>query len=306
MPFAKLFSGRDDAFGHGGGGIVRSNLGLAQYAAHLDGSGLGLGVFPLMDDGTVYFAAIDLDEPNFDLAQTLRDLLPGAEFIERTRSGNVHVWAFFSRRIEAWVARGIMRRAVEAVGRPQTEIFPKQDRLLPGMVGNYINLPYHGKERPILESESLISLPLDYFIREARTNDPEEWRERARSLGIRPPAERTDQAEFGQQETLHECAEYIIANRETNPIREGQRNIVYFNVAKQLLNWKGTDDYSAWEALQMLEQASPDRMNPGELRRIFENAMRGEYTSTGCDDPAMAPYVSPTCPIAHPREGVKK
>jgi hypothetical protein len=35
------------------------------------------------------------------------------------------------------------------------------------------------------------------------------------------------------------CAEHIIANRESNPVMEGHRNVVYFCLAKQLLNYEG-------------------------------------------------------------------
>lgn len=292
--FMRLFAGRQDAYGTGKGEVVRAPVKAALYEQHLRGDGKGLGIFPLLDDGTLHFAAIDLDEPDFDAARSMQELLPGVTWLERSRSGNAHVWAFFTEPCEAWVARGLMREATVAIDKPRVEVFPKQDRLMEGMVGNYINLPYFGEERPMVDASSLAE-----FVGRALVlrNDPESWRKRARFVGIEAPEHRISTSEFGEQAQLHPCAEHIIANRFDNPIRAGHRNVVYFNVAKQLLNWRDLDEDEAWDLLAELECASPDRIPESELRRLFENAKRGEWTSTGCDDPLMGPYILDDCPI---------
>src|SRR5690606_30666104 len=97
--FIELFTGRADAHGLGIGRIEKHPdhaIPVELYQLHLKGEGSGLGVFPLRADGTVLFAAIDLDEPDFKLAETLQSMLPGQTWIERSRSGNAHVWAFFT------------------------------------------------------------------------------------------------------------------------------------------------------------------------------------------------------------------
>jgi hypothetical protein len=134
--YMRLFCGRQDAYGTGRGEVIRQQPTAAVYKNHLNGSGHGVGIFPLLDDGTVNFAAIDLDEPDFDAASSMAELLPGVTWIERSRSGNAHVWAFFNAPCEAWIARGLMREAAIAIDKPRVEVFPKQDRLLEGMVGN--------------------------------------------------------------------------------------------------------------------------------------------------------------------------
>lgn len=299
--FARLFDGRKDAYGTGQGRWVKQPVTEALYAEHLAGEGPGLGIAPLRDDGTVMFAAIDLDEPNFDAAREMQNYLSFAStWIERSRSGNAHVWAFFADPIEAWVVRGLLKFAVEAAGLPpHVEVFPKQDKLLEGMLGNYINLPYHGGDRPILNMGDPVKV--ETFVRDAmrRRNDPETWRKRARFLMLDPPEERIkDRQEFGTGKELHICAEWILSNRESNPIMEGHRNVVYFNLAKMFLHYEGFGEDEAWELMQMVNDASPDRAPHGDLRRIFNNAKRGQYTSTGCDDPLMSPYVHPECRIA--------
>lgn len=303
--FSSLFQGLDTAYGTGEGRWVKEAPKLRHFADHLAGQGPGLGIAPLREDGTVTFAAIDLDAPDFESAALMRDLLPGYAFIERSRSGNAHVWVFFKEPIEAWVVRGILREATAAIGDPRIEVFPKQDALREGMFGNYINLPYYGDTRPILD-EHMVVTPLDLFVDVAHRllNEPDEWRKRARWLGVPSPDERLSSGhhEFGTQPYLHICAEHIITNRETNPVLMGHRAVVYFNLACQLANCEMYDDDEVLAMLKLVADAgdAPDG-GDAELAHILRNVKRGQYTRTGCDDPLFSPWAHPECPIAFPR-----
>jgi hypothetical protein len=308
--FMKLFSGLDDAYGTGRGQWVREQPRRAQFSEHLAGRGPGLGIGPLRRDGTVVFAAVDLDEPDFDTACEIANLLPGTQFIERSRSGNAHVFSFFSEPLEGWIARGIMREATAAVGRKFVEVFPKQDRLKDDMLGNYINLPYHGKDRPVVglseDGETNVDLDdpmsLESFIMEAEhaLNDPKDWIKRARWLGIPSPEERSAEGrEFGTSQTLHMCCEHVIAERDDNPIVAGHRAVVYFALAKQLANCALYSEDESVELLSLINDSSPDPIPESELRHMYRNAVRGQYTSTGCDDPLFQPYAHPECPISN-------
>ncbi len=316
--FKKLFTGLDSAYGIGSGGWVREPPTWQHYADHLEGKGPGLGIAPLMRNEHVNFAAIDLDEPDFEMAKLLASLLPGTQFIESSRSGNAHIFAFFRDQIPAWIPRGIMREACAAVGRRNIEVFPKQDKLRLGMVGNYINLPLYGNTRPIVgrsdDSVAIINfedpLSLQRFLDEAEAalNDNSDWAKRARWLGIPSPAEREvgSHAQFGTQTVLHECAEYVLQNRELHPVVAGHRAVVYFSLAKMFANCKEYTDEEALILMALINDASPDPITEGELRRIYKNAVRGQFTSTGCDDPLFIEYASPTCRIAHPELKDKK
>ena len=306
LTFANLFHGREDAYGLGRGEVVKRPLTLHHYAGHLRGEDTGIGVFPLRDDGTVSFAVIDLDEPDFELAALLAELLPGTQWIERSRSGNAHVWTFFAEPCPGWVARGICRRALEAVGREDVEVFPKQDLLRAGMVGNYINLPFHGDSRPIIhlpEHDGATGFNYDpeQFVMAAwdSRNDPDDWQRRAEVQGVVPPEQRTTSAEFGEQPILHVCAEYIIEGAKSGerPIRPGHRHQVLFHLAVQLLNYVGFDQDEATELVREVNAASPTPLSSGEVQRLLRNAVTGQFTFTGCDDPVMAPYISPKCNI---------
>lgn len=322
--FIDLFGGLDrineiGAFGTGAGQWVKRPLRSQDVVKHLEGEGPGIGIPPLGSDNCVMFAAIDLDEPDFDAAREMQKFLPKPTFIERSRSGNAHVWAFFREPLEAWVAMGILKEAVEAAGKTSVEVFPKNHDFSRVKFGNYINLPYHGEERPIvrevldgglLPRPAGVPLPvgelqIDQFLTEAYEgrHDPEAWRKRARWLLLEDPAtvraNRT--VEFGKSERLHRCAEYIITNAEDNPVVEGHRNAVYFALAKMLSNCSLFDHDEAFDLMKQVNDASPDKAPISELRRILNNAERGQYTSTDCDNPLVIPYSDPECPIAHPR-----
>lgn len=303
LDFAMLFDGRRDVWGTDAGPVERGELTLTQYVNHLNGRE-GIGIFPMRDDNTVRFGAIDLDEPNFELARTMQKLIPGESFIERSRSGNAHVWVFFKAPAPAWAVRTVLRGATESVGRPDVEIFPKQDGLRKDGVGNYINLPYYGNTRYVTLSdgrELWDDQPLESFLQMAKANlqNPEEWVKRARFLGGKPPEEREDPSEWGTSPVLHICAKHIVQNRDENPVTPGHRHQVLFHLSCQLLNYRDFSEAEAWDWVRAVNDASTKPLGQTELERLFANAVQGRFTFTGCDDPVMAPYVHPDCPIAH-------
>lgn len=321
--FMRLFHGYPAAYGTGDGGWVHKAPGPTQFVAHLRGQGSGIGIGPLMPDGNVWFGAIDLDRPDFHQAREFMALLPGVSWLERSRSGNAHVHVFFDRPIKAWVVRGILRETLAACGERMVEVFPKSDFLHPGMVGNYINLPYHGDSRPIIDahdserkfiigksgflmapdwSEKGATLALNYFVDEAdaNRNSATAWEKRAHWLSIPSPEERdaSRSQTFGESPQLHRCASYIIEHRDDNAITEGHRAAVYFALACQLSNWSEIDHDEALSMMALVNEASPDPIPSAELGRILSNAERGQFTSTRCDDPLVLPYSDPECPIA--------
>lgn len=298
--FMELFQGFPEAFGTGKGGWVHRAPERSDFEEHLNGEGTGLGIGPLRRDGTVRFASIDLDEPDFDAGRLMQSMLPGPTFLERSRSGNVHVHAFFADGCPAWVARGLLGAAADAAGKPGTEIFPKQDRLLPDMLGNYINLPFHGDDRPILFALGGPQTQREFVgAALSRRHDPLDWISRASYLGIREPAERDEHADFGDSPVLHRCAEHMLHEGHTNPIGEGARHAAIFMMAKCLLNWREADEDLAWQLLEGFNENSIVPSLPeSTVKRAFNNVLRNEFTSTGCDDPLLGPWVDSSCPIA--------
>jgi hypothetical protein len=297
--FADLFRGRTDAIGLDRGGVEHREVTRGDYEGHLAGH-RAIGIFPMLPGDVVWFGAIDLDEPDFDLARQLQGWLPFPAWVEKSRSGNAHVWVFFEKPAPAWAVREVLRAATEAVRRRDVEIFPKQDQLRPGMVGNYINLPLFGEERPILSPRNTRGQHRAFVLREmlGRRHDPHRWIRRAERLGGRPPEDRAT-SEFGTQKVVHRCADYIMEHRESNPLQPGHRHVVLFHLAKMFLNWEASTPEEVIEWVRLVNEAGAYPVSDNELVRIVQNAQRGEFTSTGCDDPIMAPYVDPNCPIAN-------
>lgn len=312
----RLFDGRRDIFGVGKGTVERAADGVfseerwdALFEAHLRGdTNADLGIYLVRDDDTVTFAAVDIDEPNYDLALEVADTMPSDHvWIERSRSGNYHVFVFFDEPLEAWAARAVLRGVVVAVGQPALEVFPKQDGLREGMVGNYISICYHGEGRPIVHGTDTDDEDFDPYewdraawlaAADTRRTGAEAWRARGRALGGKPRSE-TRSGEFGERNSLHVCASYIFEHRRDNPLTEGHRATVLFNLAKMYANCRHYSQEEAERFVEAVNQEGTNPIPPREVRRFVNNAYEGGFTSTGCDDPLMSPYVSPDCKIAN-------
>ncbi|HAA84993.1 MAG TPA: restriction endonuclease subunit R [Kosmotogaceae bacterium] len=126
---------------------------------HLTGK-MVVGVYPLLEGDLCRFAALDLDGKNWqsDVTATL-ELCRSFSIpvgLERSRSGEgCHLWFFFESAIAASLARrlgfSLISRALEK--RPQLgldsydRLFPNQDSIPRGGLGNLIALPLQGKAR---------------------------------------------------------------------------------------------------------------------------------------------------------------
>src|SRR5437867_10726580 len=124
---------------------------------HLQGRHV-VGVYPLLTDETCWFLAADFDKTSWtdDVAAFMETCrmagLPAA--VERSRSGNgAHVWFFFSAPVAATTARKMgcyivtetMARRHQLSMASYDRLFPNQDTLPRGGLGNLIALPLqHG------------------------------------------------------------------------------------------------------------------------------------------------------------------
>lgn len=131
----------------------------AAVVAHLTGRHT-MGVYPLLDDETCWFLAVDFDKSVWmedvgAFIETCRRVgVPIAA--ERSRSGNgAHVWFFFSEPVPASVARKMgcylitetMSRRHQLSMDSYDRLFPSQDTLPRGGFGNLIALPLQREPR---------------------------------------------------------------------------------------------------------------------------------------------------------------
>jgi hypothetical protein len=127
--------------------------------AHLSGE-LDLGLYPLLDGDRCWWLAADFDGPAAmldALAYLKAARAVGAPVaLEVSRSGTgAHAWLFFTAPVPATVARqvgsGLLREAIALRGRMSLasydRLFPSQDVLQVGGLGNLIAAPLQGRCR---------------------------------------------------------------------------------------------------------------------------------------------------------------
>jgi hypothetical protein len=128
-------------------------------AAHLSGQ-MHIGLYPLLDGDRCWWLAADFDGPavlldalNYVKAARALHVPAG---LELSRSGTgAHVWIFFTAPVPAETARrlgtGLLRQAMALRGQMSLSsydrLFPSQDMLPSGGVGNLIAAPLYGMAR---------------------------------------------------------------------------------------------------------------------------------------------------------------
>lgn len=139
-----------------------------KWINHLSGS-VGIGIVPLRDDGSVVFAAIDVDDYKMDLkeicAKIARLKLPIIPC--RTKSGGVHLYIFGKEPLPASLVRRKLMEWSTNLGFGGSEIFPKQEQLASTKdVGNWINIPYFDCEKTLRYAmdASGDSIPVELFL----------------------------------------------------------------------------------------------------------------------------------------------
>ena len=132
---------------------------------HLRGN-IVIGVYPMLQDETCHFLAVDFDEADWQSdISVFRDIcieltIPVA--VERSRSGKGgHVWFFFETSVSAILARkfgtilltAAMNKRHEIQFKSYDRLFPSQDTMPKGGVGNLIALPLQKTAREKSNSE---------------------------------------------------------------------------------------------------------------------------------------------------------
>lgn len=200
--FASLFRGYSKAYGTyevgreapapgeknvGKAITVYGRITEAVLREHLDGLGKGLGVIMLQDNDTCRFGSIDIDIYTGLNYQFIEDKIKKLRLPLipcRTKSGGLHLYAFFSEDIPATVVRDRISEwtaALQLSGK-KIENFPKQvNRANQGDKDptNWINVPYYDAENTVryaitngaampfeafLDASLAIRVPLAYML----------------------------------------------------------------------------------------------------------------------------------------------
>lgn len=127
---------------------------IQQHFTGMGKSALVMGIYPLLEDETCKFLAIDFDKGDWQkeilAAKSVYEEYGIKSYIERSRSGNGgHLWVFFSEPVEAHLARKlgikVLETAMNRTGQSKFDsfdrLFPNQDHMPKGGYGNLIALP---------------------------------------------------------------------------------------------------------------------------------------------------------------------
>ncbi|MCF8225064.1 MAG: DEAD/DEAH box helicase [Bacteroidales bacterium] len=140
--------------------------------SHLEGKST-IGIYPLQEDNTSYFIAVDFDKSNWQ--ESIKNLFKTCDnfnlpaYIEQSRSGNGgHLWIFFEESVPASQGRKLMFELLRQSGiiskfdkEPSFDrIFPNQDYHSGKGMGNLIALPLQGN--PLKTGNSCFIDPLTF------------------------------------------------------------------------------------------------------------------------------------------------
>ena len=316
--YRTCFSGRPDVYGTydpatGRAWQVKQPVTDTVILAHLQGK-RPYGIYLLVND-RIRALAVDFDLDDLGLPMSFRNgaLSYGlASYIERSKSKGYHVWMFLDEAgIPAAKARIVVRRILEEIGQPSTEVFPKQDRLIARTTyGNYIYAPLFGALVP--RGRTVFLDPGNGFkphhdqwrvletvdrITERQLEEIIELNELTDALpsgddqnATRPPT--AGHRSYG----LPPCAQRMLAGGVT----EFQR-VSCFRLAVHLKKAGLSQDLAvavlcAWAAKNHPEHGK-SVITDNEIVRQTASAYVKRYRSCGCDDPAIRPFCDSTCPV---------
>jgi hypothetical protein len=317
--FKQAFRGRGDVYGTrnlqtGKGLCVKKSLREITFINHFRGN-QPLGIYPLVGDRS-WFAAIDLDdrdpEPVFELVR-LAEGLGLQPLVEVSKSKGFHLWFFADN--PGWHAvyiRRVLHWMCAEINKPNTEVFPKQDRLGSGSFGNYIYVPFDGKlvaqertifvepnrwltpirdhwgvleNRPLISDQQLVHVIEDLGI-------PSGGNPSSPSSPTTKPRDQTF-ANFG----LPPCARRMLAEG----VKEQQR-VACFRLAVHLHRLGIPEDLAKTLLIDWSIKNRPVRgkriITADEITQQTRDAYSGRYRGYGCEDPAVAQYCQGKCPIA--------
>jgi len=211
-------------------------LSIPDMELHLEGKE-GVGSVPITDDDRCAWSAVDIDnhEGDEDIS-----IAPIDKYITehdlpllacRSKSGGVHVYAFFMEPVLAVQARAVMGKWAAELGYSGSEIFPKQAKLsIDGrgvrQMGNWINLPYMGGAETVRYAvRDGHRLPLEAFVSLAEK--------------LRIPKDGLRKVMGSNHPDAPPCVQKMFASG----VAEGHRNEALFNISVYLRKSQPADKY---------------------------------------------------------------
>ena len=283
--------------------------------AHLTGK-QSYGVYLLTGEKTsalaVDFDHDDLSLPIAYVAGARRYDIPA--YIETSKSKGYHVWMFFEQGgVTARKARLVAAKILTDMGKPQTEVFPKQDVLANGIsYGNFINAPLFGKLVPkdrtvFLDPTDPTEIYPDQWELLQKVRRVPEYRLDAiiESCNLNEQAPTTERTKYnGHSNSDGETSSFGLPPCGRKMLTEGvdsYQRVSCFRLAVHLKR-NGLPFDLALTVLKAWAKKNhpPDGkgiITDQEIEHQTRSAFENSYRSLGCEDPAIAAYCDKNCPL---------
>jgi len=269
------------------------------------------GVYLLVDDRTRAVVADFDEEDTFPPLEFVRQASQYGikAYIERSKRKGWHAWVFMELPgVPASKARLAVKAILDDIGKPSTEIFPKQDRLRDNATyGNFINAPLFGRLVPsgrtafVDHDDSFRPFPnqWDFLegierVSEDRLDEIIEINELALTTTPADSETSGDPSDISSAFGLPPCAQKMLAEG----VCEYQR-VACFRLAVHLKK-AGLPQDSAGAVLRGWAQKNHPTgdkkiITEAEIAEQTDSAYSKDYRACGCEDPAVAPYCHPSC-----------
>lgn len=129
---------------------IREPVTVDLWKQHLAGT-RALGIIPVNEKAECVWGCIDVDRYDINHAAVVKELknknLP--LIVCRTKSGGLHAFLFLKKPDTAENVRVVLKRMAALMGWGDSEIFPKQNKILAekGDLGSWLNMPYFGGDK---------------------------------------------------------------------------------------------------------------------------------------------------------------
>lgn len=265
--FRSLFVAREDAYviwrGHQPI-AVREPLSDEILAAHLRGE-YRIGTYLIRPDGTTTFLVFDVD---FQKKSRVRKILKRLRkrsvvaHVERSKSKGYHIWVFFDEPIRASEARIFAKLVLRGIEDPKIEIFPRQDGVKHGGLGNCIFLPLYGldiaRERTVFLDGDFAPLGQQWsFLESIRRTPRKSIIEACRQ--VEPEAKKLSQP----------------LNPTGGPITEGERNTRLTSLGGAMRHYGATEETIRMSLLKENRERCEPPLPDKEVEQIASSV--GKY-----------------------------
>jgi len=229
-------------------------------------------------------------------------------YVERSKSKGYHAWIFFETEVPAFKARLVVQHILEEIDEPDTEVFPKQDRLNTNLhFGNFLNAPLFGALVPhgktvFVDPLTFDPCPNQWDLLDSVHRIGEHELDEIIELNNLSSAVRPQTVAFqsgnkkGLFHVLPSCAQKILSNG----VASYQR-VVCFRLAVHFKRLGLPHDLAvaalkSW-ALKNRPPNGKSVIRDTEILSQASDAYSKSYAGYGCQTPAIKPFCDTSCHV---------